>query len=315
MRTLFLALLIFTFSAARAQIDSEVLLKPVLEKMEQQKYQDAEVICDQLINTHPKEVEFIMTRALVKDARSNRSGAIDDLLMAAEIRPEYDTLLDMLAVYYQMSGMFDSSILYFQKALKHAKSNEMRVGIINNLGGTYIYQKKIDKAISLYERYLKRDPKNKLMLINLATAYDEKKEHKKAIGILKTALKIDPGFFQTYNNLGLIYTSVDQYDSALAYLDKGIDMITLEQNKAYLFSNKGHCYHKMKRYNEAIKLFNKSIELDPNNPWVYKNKAETYFAMNMTTEGCEYLQESKRRGFEQFYGQDVNNLIEKFCKP
>jgi len=66
------------------------------------------------------------------------------------------------------------------------------------------------------------------------------------------------------SNLATIYYNQEQYDSAITYYQKGLE-IKMKYNDsrgiANGYNNIGNCYFDMKRYPEALELYNRSLEI------------------------------------------------------
>jgi len=69
----------------------------------------------------------------------------------------------------------------------------------NNLANLYFENKEYDKAIEVYQRYLKIVPKNLSALYNLAIIYYAKKDFNNAILNLEKILEIQPQNEQIFN--------------------------------------------------------------------------------------------------------------------
>ena len=106
-----------------------------------------------------------------------------------------------------------------------------------------------DKALSDYETYLKIEPKEKTIRLKRAEIKTELGEYKEAESELKSLLKEYPKYPMLYNSLGTLY---------------------MQQNKLEL----------------AFQSFSTMIQLSPNNPLGYMNRASVNFLQGRTGEAC-----------------------------
>ena len=63
-----------------------------------------------------------------------------------------------------------------------------------------------------------------------------------------------------------------RYQEALRDFDKAIE---LKPDYTLAYNNRGVTYFKMKRYDEALRDFERSLALDPNNAQFSTNRADT----------------------------------------
>jgi tetratricopeptide (TPR) repeat protein len=319
MRILFLFLvLIFTSFLANAQNENwDEVLKKVESKITQKKYQDAAVILDRISadaevpDSIRKKLYF--TKLAVAELSSERVASIDVFENAA-LEYKDDFLINLtLAFLYCNSGKNQKAKNQYKHLLGISENWKDTANAMLTLSGVYFNETNWDSVMSINQHIVSRDSSFILECFNnMALVHFSKKEYEKGIPLLVETIKKDTNqAFATYNNIGMLYTEIGKYQNAISAFE---NCISLNPIFPYVYSNLGFCYHKMKEYDKAIVLYNKSIELGPENSWVYKNKALTYIELKMNKEACEYLSESKRRGYETFYGQEVNELIKEHCE-
>lgn len=76
-----------------------------------------------------------------------------------------------------------------------------------------------------------------------------------------------------YNERGVIYGKSGQYQKAISYLVKAIE---LNLRYAMAYYNRGNAYLKLGQYNQAISDYTRAIELDPKYALAYYNRGITY---------------------------------------
>jgi tetratricopeptide (TPR) repeat protein len=101
----------------------------------------------------------------------------------------------------------------------------------------------------------------------------DKNEPGKAVEIYRQAIEVDPGYADIYEEI------------ADTLKEKGKEKLALEiyecasgsgSKEASLYISLGYDYQRLKKYNEAIKVFQKAIELDPENISAKTSLAEEY---------------------------------------
>ena len=82
-------------------------------------------------------------------------------------------------------------------------------------------------------------------------------------------------FADAYNDRGLIYGKKSEYDVAISYFSKAIE-INPKLSKAY--NNRGIAYYFNGQYDQAISDFSRAIEINPRDALAYANRGEAYFS-------------------------------------
>lgn len=113
-----------------------------------------------------------------------------------------------------------------------------------------------------------------------------------AIDELITATKYDPSSPYLYLLLGRLYAQKQDYQKALAYVDKTLELndhyISALYTKAEILSNKG-------KNKEAIKILKQIVKLSPNSEDAYLTLALTQYHTNNTEGAKETLHEMSVR--------------------
>jgi tetratricopeptide (TPR) repeat protein len=86
---------------------------------------------------------------------------------------------------------------------------------------------------------------------------------------------MEPRDAKGYLNLGAISFEREQYDDALYYLNKAIEM---DPKLVEAYKIRGMTYNKKRQYDRAISDFNKVREIIPMDPWAYNNLAWLFAA-------------------------------------
>lgn len=64
----------------------------------------------------------------------------------------------------------------------------------------------------------------------------------------------------------------------------------------------------------ALNDINKSLKMYPENSYAYKIKALIYIEKNELKTACENLEIAKNKKYKQTYGNEVDELITKYCE-
>jgi tetratricopeptide (TPR) repeat protein len=99
---------------------------------------------------------------------------------------------------------------------------------------------------------------------------------------------INPYYWNNYNQLGGAYAALGQNENAL----KSFQRITeLEPDRATGWANMGIIYKQQSRWNDAIKMFNKAIDLTPA-PLYYSNLGAAYLVLGQYNEAAPMFEKA-----------------------
>ena len=110
--------------------------------------------------------------------------------------------------------------------------------------------------------------------------------------------EFDSEDYQAFYMLGTTYVALHQYEKALSYLLKAIE---LKPDNPLLLNNIGSTYLALHRPEEAIELFKKALELDKENQVTYYNIAVTLRLLEKHSEAYEYFLNAYKLEPSPFY--------------
>lgn len=174
--------------------------------------------------------------------------------------------------------------------------------------------KAYDEALNLYTQAVTISPDFEEAFYSRAFCYTKKKDYNKAIDDFSKVIEINPKnagafinrAFYARERIGDFAGAVKDYDQAISLLS--------ETNSAFALNNRGHAKYMLQDTLGAITDINRSLEIDPENPYAYRNRAIVLLATGQTNEACKDLMRAKELGYEQLYGNDINELTAKYCR-
>ena len=113
-------------------------------------------------------------------------------------------------------------------------------------------------------------------LSKLASSYTSNGDYDRAIAYYSKALDIDPKSPSIFNNRGVNYEATGNYDKAIADYNEAI---SLNPNYALAFSNRCSARLKAKEYVRAVNDCDRSVQLDPAAVNTYILRANVYREM------------------------------------
>jgi tetratricopeptide (TPR) repeat protein len=253
------------------------------------------------------------------------------------IDPENIEALLCLGEAFNGKEDYDKVIAAYNKVLA---IDPEQIYVLLYLGHAYVNKEDYDQAIAAYNKALALDPEHIDALISLGNAYYQNKDYDQAIAAYTKALAIDPEHIDALLLLGLAYVSLgnaysqnDDYDEADAD-PKNIDVLTglmhadvgketygkaiaaytkvlaIDPEHTNALSGLGDAYlglgevfYGQKKYDEALKAFEKAFELDTRT----KDSIERFAAF------CGTIPDFREFSFIHLYGNIPQNKNENLA--
>jgi TonB family protein len=157
---------------------------------------------------------------------------------------------------------------YIDRAYKHGAENNYKA----DPGGC---------ALGACSEALRLDPKNPSAYYCRAQVLTSMGQGEKALPDIDEAIRLKPDFGLAYLTRGTIKGELRQLEPAIADMTRGMEL--LGDDVAYFhYSRRGGFYFQSEKYEEALKDFNKAIELRPENELNYTDRAQTYDKLGKT---------------------------------
>ncbi len=178
------------------------------------------------------------------------------------------------------------------------KMNNMNGYNYNNLARVYkfygetIDSSKYNEAIMLYNQAIERDPNNAYFGLDLATIYINMRQWDKATEICKRYTEIYPGFATPFSYLGYInmLQGIEKIGEAKYYYEQAIDKKQWFRDyvsEASTYSNLAIIYVNLRDYENAIKMFEKAVNIRPDYKEGYLNLGKLYTMINNNEKAIE----------------------------
>ncbi|HXG94015.1 MAG TPA: tetratricopeptide repeat protein [Blastocatellia bacterium] len=187
----------------------------------------------------------------------------------------------------------------------------------------YLKQQKYDKAVEEFEKYMKLDPNNPVVMNNLAaghlTLYEiematrpaqaDRSHIERAIELCTKALSLRGDDAPLMDTLGKAYTFKDQYELALGWFDRGL---RVQPDNPMIVFHKGATYLKLNQVDEAINLLESARRLQPDLPDIYEFLGYAYQSKRQPQEAIKnfnmFLQLQPNTQYRSRVEQIIKNL-------
>ena len=164
---------------------------------------------------------------------------------------------------YNRNGVWEDSLALWQDTVEKS-SQKWRVW--NNLGREYSDRGRFEEATKAYERAAELIPRRRHerldVLSSLGSTYANRKMYPEAVKIYEEGLKIDPGHPRLLTNLAMTELRLSR-PAGWQHFEQAIhgDPLAWEPHFA-----RGNFYYQMGRYDDAIKDYERVLQLLPSHP-------------------------------------------------
>ena len=187
------------------------------------------------------------------------TAALKQLLDAYKTIPNDPYLNNSLGLVYMAKNRDDLALKHFKKAL-NLKPDYIQAK--NNLGATYLRQKKWKSAIQCFEEIsenlLYATPE--MPLSNLGWVYFHQEMYGKAKTYFEKSLEIRPNFLFAVHGLASIYIETARYTKAKKFLDHAL---VKNPEAAVLHSDLAKVYEELRDFNNARKSWEVVLQIAP----------------------------------------------------
>lgn len=139
-----------------------------------------------------------------------------------------------------------------------------------------------EKAIQDFTSYIQMKPNESKQYYYRGEAYKHLDKNIEAVKDFSSCLKNDNEYVDAYFERALCKTNLSDRKGAVLDYD---EIISRENNNsnhksfliATVYNNKGYCLFELGKYNEALILLNKAIDLGPTEAYIWSSRGELYF--------------------------------------
>ncbi|MFZ5906789.1 MAG: tetratricopeptide repeat protein [Nitrospirota bacterium] len=134
------------------------------------------------------------------------------------------------------------------------------------------------RAKDYYEKALRKNPSDGLLLYNLAVVFIQQGNYHEALGFLERALDADPRNARAWYARGIALGRIDQHEEALTAFGNTLE---LNQHSARAWHSTGVVLARLGRHEEALKSYENALELEPDLADAWYNKGVTLIQLGL----------------------------------
>lgn len=181
----------------------------------------------------------------------------------------------------------DSAKLFFDQGIKLNSSFALNYAGLVKLN---LVQNKLTDAESNQSKAIElNDEKSEIVYLVLAEAYliPQIKNFDKATEFINDALKINPKYVDGYIELGKIFLNRGNGSEAIKNFERALD---IDKNNPEAITLKANVYFLINNNDDAIKLLSEAIANDPTYSPAYNSMAEVYASQKDYGKASEYFE-------------------------
>lgn len=235
---------------------------------------------EKAVSLDTTKAENYLLLAEMYEKRPYVKGVINALEHVVQINPkDKNSALKLGILNFQVKNR-DASFKYLNMALRLDPTN---AEAFYYRGYNYREVEMPDKAIENFQRAIDLKPDYFDAFLQMGLLHAEKGD-KKAEGYYSSALRLQPNSLKALYARGMYYQENDSNQKAIDDFEK---ILTFDPDFLTTQYNIGYNYYLLKEYQKAIPYLTKAIQLHPENPHPYKTRALCFAAMNRTQEAAE----------------------------
>jgi tetratricopeptide (TPR) repeat protein len=308
-----LVIFLTLFQATWSQEIRGKLVDSAFKYIDEHNYGKAINIYNSILITEPKNAYVYELRGLayqkIKDYESAYQDYCKSIMSDTSYSFSYLRRGDLLV----LGDHFREAVKDYDMALHFADSILLKETILVNRAHAKKRLRDPEGAVEDLKKALELNPVSIGALVNLGTLLPHVGQTQEAISCLEKVIKLDSTFEGGYGNLAFLYSEIGEYKKALQISNA---LLSFKPNEAFALNNRGYIKYKLNDFTGALEDINNSISIIPGNSYAFRNRGLVYIAMKKDNEACIDFKKSLNLGFSEQYGEEVEELVKKYCtKP
>jgi tetratricopeptide (TPR) repeat protein len=254
-----------------------------------------------LKNTDPNEALALLNTALeiepeYVDAKLNRAATLIDnnlgidegielLESIYQKNKEDEALIRNLILGYSKASNLERTLYYFHIFNKQIPNDSK---VLNDVGMAYFRQNKLPEALEYFNLAIQHSVDNILSKINKAATLIGMNLNLSAIYLMETIVSSNTENAEAMVNLAIGWNNIGKPDLAIIW---GLRALELRKTDYSILNCVGTFYSKIGDFEEAIRYFNKALDIKADYPHSLANKSVNLLMLGRLEEALECMNE------------------------
>jgi tetratricopeptide (TPR) repeat protein len=174
-----------------------------------------------------------------------------------------------LGSVYSTTGKYSQAVAELKRALELAPNSDEAY---RNLGDAYKRSGQSDEAIAAFQRAVAANSYNWMNHNALGNAYWGLGDSAKALSEYQKVTELAPDNPMGHANIGSVYLREGKWSEAIPQFQRALALAP----DADTYSNLGTAYFFLKSYDQSTKMYEKAVEMTPNNEELLGNLGDSY---------------------------------------
>ena len=247
------------------QVDVESDLQRAIGFQQTGKLQQAELICQQILQIHPQHFTALHLLGVIAYQVENFEIAVDLIQQAVKVDPNQSSCFFSLGLTLKKQGRLEEAINAYYKVLEIEPKN---ADAYNNLGNILGLSGQLEEAVDTYRKALEINPDDIRTYNNLSVVFQKQGKLAEAIDTYYKILEIDPTDVGVCRSLGMLLTEQGKLEEAIEAYYK---VLEIDSTDARIYNNLGILLKEQGKFKEAIDAYCKALEIFPGYAEAYNN--------------------------------------------
>ncbi|HVS21845.1 MAG TPA: tetratricopeptide repeat protein, partial [Pyrinomonadaceae bacterium] len=245
---------------------SFVLVQPVVGAVNAKRFADAEGFARRATQLQSNSAVAFDRLGVAMTARGIFNADTEAAFRrAVELDPNFVVAQVHLARVLRHMNRYSEADPLYQSAIDKAKDAPTLVLIADAMQS----EQRWNDSEPVLRRALQLDPLNPGALYLLGRVLSVNRKYDEAESVLKTAVQVNPKSFAARNILGRVYLGLQRYDDAFRTYDQAVEFASDADSKQlagqFGFGGVGDGYMNAGRARDAVRAYQRALQLDPGN--------------------------------------------------
>ncbi|WP_179021731.1 tetratricopeptide repeat protein [Winogradskyella forsetii] len=241
--------------------------------------------------------------------------ALDQFKKTYGLDATHQKAIFKLAKYHLMKRDFLSSHGFVDRGLESYENN---IELISLKAQAYYHQEYYTHAVVWFNKLLDLGEKSEFIHEKLSLSYAQNSDYEDAIYHRKQALRFNPNDANAIYTIGIYYQRLNDFEKAEEYVSRALKL--KDQSLSEEYQQLGVIFNRQRKYDKAIKAFQKSLKEDPSNMmsefFILRTKDEFYADLDSKIMLYEqFVTKNKKSAFITYAEKRLKELKqEKFLE-
>nr|WP_321396938.1 tetratricopeptide repeat protein [uncultured Desulfobacter sp.] len=251
------------------------------------RYQDAATVLSQVKKALPGNANINFFLGMAYEGLEKPEKAIEYYLKVTPDHPQYKKTILSIAFLYKDMNRTEEAIRFLEQ---HHRQSPADIDITSYLASFYQENHRYGIAVTMLQRALKETPKNTALLFKLGAVLDTAGQRQQSIETMKTIIRLDPEHASALNYLGYTYAEMGiNLDQALDLVQRAL---AIRPDDGYITDSLGWIYFQRQDYDKAVYYLEKAVQLSDYETVIAAHLADAYLKTGQRDKAAAMYQKA-----------------------